>query len=269
MTTRTSRAEVADMGTGALAGRVALVTGAASGIGLATARLLVERGARVLLHDVRPEPDEIARKLGGSFLRADLGQPSAVVALAEDALQIADGHIDILINNAGFQHVAPVDEFPDEIWINLIQVQLIAAFQLIKRVVPGMKESRWGRIINIGSIHAMVASPGKSAYISAKHGLIGLTKAVAVETASHGITANAVCPAYVRTPLVEKQINEQAKFHSIFAEEVIDRIMLEPAPIKRLIEPAEVAALIGFLCSEEASAITGSAQMIDLGWCAR
>ncbi len=257
------------MGAGALDSRVALVTGAASGIGLATVKLLAERGARVFLHDVRADGGEIARKLGATFLPGDLGDSSATVALANQALELASGHIDILVNNAGFQHVASVEDFPDEIWINLIHVQLIAAFQLIKRVVPGMKKKGWGRIVNLGSIHSHVASPGKSAYIAAKHGLIGLTKAVAVETAAHGITVNAVCPAYVRTPLVEKQIAEQARLHSISEAEVIDRIMLEPAPIKRLIDPSEVAALIGYLCSEESLAITGSAQMIDLGWTAR
>jgi 3-hydroxybutyrate dehydrogenase len=255
--------------TGSLNGRVALITGAASGIGLATAKRLSEESARVFLHDLRPEAEHVAKKIGATFLQADLGHSAEVIELAERALELGFGHIDILINNAGYQHVASVEDFPDAIWSNLIQVQLIAAFQLIKRVVPGMRSRGWGRIVNLGSIHSVVASPGKSAYISAKHGLVGLTKAIALETASSGITVNAVCPAYVRTPLVEKQISEQAQLHRIAEHEVIDRIMLGPAAIKRLIEPDEVATLIAFICSEQAAAITGSIQMIDLGWTAR
>ncbi len=251
-----------------LDGKTALVTGAGSGIGKAIATAFANEGANVLVNDLTEAGRAVADDIGGTFIKADLSDREAVVALARHALE-ACGRIDILVNNAGFQHVAPVEEFPEETWVKMIQVMLIAAFQLTKHLVPAMKQNKWGRIINMSSLHGIVASPYKSAYIAAKHGLIGLTKTVALELGEFGITANAICPAYVRTPIVDNQIRDQAAAHGIGEDEVIEKIMLEPAAIKRLIQPEEVADLALFLASDKASAITGAAHMIDLGWTAR
>lgn len=251
-----------------LAGKVALVTGAGSGIGRAIAETFAREGAKVVVHDIHPAARQIAEAIEGVFVQADLTDQAQARQLANDALAVA-GRVDILVNNAGFQHIAPVDEFPEEIWNRMIQVLLTAPFQLIKYLLPGMKAQGWGRIINIASVHGQVASPYKSAYISAKHGLLGLTKTVALEVGAQGVTVNAICPAYVRTPLVEGQIKAQAESRGIPESEVVERVMLEPAAIKRLIEPAEVAELALFLASDRASAITGVAHNIDLGWTAR
>ncbi len=251
-----------------LNGKTALVTGAGSGIGKAIATAFANEGANVLVNDLTEAGRAVADDIGGTFIEADLSDREAVVALARHALE-ACGRIDILVNNAGFQHVAPVEEFPEETWVKMIQVMLIAAFQLTKHLAPAMKQNKWGRIINMSSLHGIVASPYKSAYIAAKHGLIGLTKTVALELGEFGITANAICPAYVRTPIVDNQIRDQAAAHGIGEDEVIEKIMLEPAAIKRLIQPEEVADLALFLASDKASAITGAAHMIDLGWTAR
>ena len=180
-----------------------------------------------------------------------------------------EGRVDILVNNAGLQHIAPVEDFPDEEWARLVQIMLIAPFQLTKAVVPGMKAGGWGRVINMSSIHGLVASPFKSAYVSAKHGIIGLTKTVAHEVGQDGITVNAICPTYVRTPLTESQIADQARTRGIPESEVVEKVMLEPAAIKSLVEPEEVAALAMFLASNEARSITGAAYTIDAGWTAR
>jgi len=177
--------------------------------------------------------------------------------------------VDILVNNAGFQHIDPVEAFPLETWQAMVQVMLTAPFQLIKALIPGMKAKGWGRIINVASVHGLVASPYKSAYISAKHGLVGLTRTVALETGPYGVTANAIAPAYVRTPLVEGQIQDQARTLGISPEEVVEKVFLAQAAIRRLIEPEEVAELAFFLASEKASAITGAVLPIDLGWTAR
>jgi 3-hydroxybutyrate dehydrogenase len=179
------------------------------------------------------------------------------------------GGVDILVNNAGLQHVAPVEEFPEDRWEYLVRVMLVGAFLLTKYALPDMYRKRWGRIVNISSLHGLVASPYKSAYVSAKHGLMGLTKTVALEAADKGVTVNAVCPSYVRTPLVEKQIADQARVNRMSESDVFEKVMLAPAAIKRLLEPSEVAAYVAFLCSDEASGITGSAQLIDMGWTAR
>ncbi len=251
-----------------LDGKTALVTGAGSGIGKAIATAFANEGTNVLVNDLTEAGRAVADDIGGTFIKADLSDREAVVALARDALE-ACGRIDIVVNNAGFQHVAPVEEFPEETWVKMIQVMLIAAFQLTKHLAPAMKQNKWGRIINMSSLHGIVASPYKSAYIAAKHGLIGLTKTVALELGEFGITANAICPAYVRTPIVDNQIRDQAAAHGIGEDEVIEKIMLEPAAIKRLIQPEEVADLALFLASDKASAITGAAHMIDLGWTAR
>jgi 3-hydroxybutyrate dehydrogenase len=249
-------------------GKTVLVTGAASGIGKAIAEAFAGAKATVLINDVKDEGKGVADEMGATFLQADLADPEEVRRLAREALDAA-GRVDILVNNAGFQHVAPVEDFPEDIWIRMIHVMLIAPFQLIKHLVPGMKERSWGRIINICSVHGVVASPFKTPYVSAKHGMIGLTKTVALETAESGITVNAICPAFVRTPIVDSQIRSQAKLNEISEDEVIEKVILAPAAIKRLIEPEEVAEFALFLASDAGGAITGSAQLMDLGWSAR
>ncbi|SFM61899.1 3-hydroxybutyrate dehydrogenase [Thermodesulforhabdus norvegica] len=248
-------------------GKRVLVTGAGSGIGEAVARAFAEKGAKVIVNDLRSDASSVADEIGGEFIKADLSVTGEVISLARQAL--AGGPVHILINNAGFQHIDPVEDFPIETWQKMLQVMLTAPFILIRELVPAMKRLRWGRIINIASIHGLVASPFKSAYISAKHGLIGLTKTVALEVAEFGITVNAICPAYVRTPLVENQIADQSRTLGIPEKEVIEKVMLAQAAIKRLIEPDEIASYALFLASEAASAITGSTQVIDLGWTAR
>lgn len=248
-------------------GKTALITGGGSGIGLAIASRFAAAGATVLLHDVT-DASAAAREIGAQFLQADLADQEAVRQLAQAALARA-GRVDILVNNAGFQHIDPVESFPEATWNRMLQVLLTAPFQLTKYLVPAMKQQRWGRIINIASIHGQVASPNKAAYISAKHGLLGLTKTVALELGGDGITVNAICPAYVRTPLVEHQIADQARTSGISEDEVVERVMLGPAAIKRLIDPLEVAELALYLASEHAASITGAALNIDLGWTAR
>jgi 3-hydroxybutyrate dehydrogenase len=250
-----------------LHGKTALITGAGSGIGKAIAEVFAREGARVILNDLSPLAGEVARAVGGVFLQADLSSQSSVQELARSAL--AQGPVDILVNNAGLQRIHPVDEYPEETWNMMLQVLLTAPFQLIKYTLPSMKARKWGRILNISSLHGLVASPYKSAYISAKHGLMGLTKTVALEVAEHGVTCNAICPAYVKTGIVEAQIADQARTLQITEAEVIEKVMLAPAAIKRLIEPAEVAEYALFLASNQAAAITGSAQVMDLGWTAR
>ena len=251
-----------------LDGKIALVTGGGSGIGLAISHRLADAGARVLINDVRPSAADAAREIGAEFLQADLASMEETTALGRRAVEVED-HVDILINNAGLQHIAPVEDFPDDEWARLVQIMLVAPFQLTKAVVPGMKRLGWGRIVNMSSIHGLVASPYKSAYISAKHGLIGLTKTVALEVGGDGITVNAICPSYVRTPLLESQLADQARTRGLSEDEVIEKVMLEPAAVKSLIEPEEVAALAMFLVSDEARSITGAAHSIDAGWTAR
>ena len=253
-----------------LTGRTALVTGAASGIGRAIAEDLSGRGARVVLADIdEAQLRAVAAPLRGSVaIRADMSSRDECRALVDRA-RAECGGIDILVNNAGLQFVSPVEDFPEDRWEHLIRVMLIGAFLLTKYSIPDMYRKGWGRIVNISSVHGVVASPFKSAYISAKHGLIGLTKTVALEAAERGVTVNAICPSYVRTPLVEKQIADQAKTHGLSAEDVVTKIMLEPAAIKRLLEPREVAAYVSFLCSDDAAGITGATQVIDCGWTAR
>ena len=250
-----------------LAGKTALVTGAGSGIGKAIAERFAGDGARVLVNDVSESGRAVADAIGGDFLQADLSDAESTVALAEAAL--ASGGVDVLVNNAGLQHVAPVDEFPDEEWSRLLQVMLTAPFLLTKRLLPAMKERGWGRIVNMASIHGLVASPSKSAYIAAKHGLVGFTRAVALEAGPHGVTVNAICPSFVRTPLVENQLPDLAAIAGVAVEDVVEQVVLAQAAVKRLIEPDEVAQLALFLASDAAGAVTGSAYAIDLGWTAR
>ncbi|HEY8648838.1 MAG TPA: 3-hydroxybutyrate dehydrogenase [Candidatus Limnocylindria bacterium] len=251
-------------------GKRALVTGAASGIGRAIADDLAARGARVLLAD----RDEMAGAAaaaalpGALFARADIASRADCAAVVERI--VAEwGGVDILVNNAGLQHVSPVEDFPEDRWEHLIRVMLIGPFLLTRYAIPHMYAQGWGRIVNVSSLHGLVASPFKSAYISAKHGLNGLTKTVALEAGGRGVTVNAICPSYVRTALVEQQIADQAAAHGMSAEDVITKIMLEPAAIKRLLEPREVAAYVSFLCSDDAAGITGATQVIDCGWTAR
>ncbi len=251
-----------------LEGRAALVTGAASGIGLAVAQALAAEGARVTMADLDVEAgSREAGALGAHFVAADLAQPGACRQVVEETLATA-GRLDILVNNAGVQHVAPIVEFPEARWRQLIELMLTAPFLLTQAALPGMYERRWGRVVNIGSVHSLRASAFKSAYVAAKHGLLGLTRVTALEGAPYGVTCNCVCPSYVRTALVEKQIADQARMHGIPESEVVEKIMVAEAPIKRLLEPAEVAAYVAFLCSEAASGVTGGAVTIDCGWTA-
>jgi 3-hydroxybutyrate dehydrogenase len=252
-----------------LDGRRAIVTGAASGIGRAVAEDLAAQGARVLVTDINGDDGErVASSIKGLFERADMSDRRECDAVVARAVREWQG-VDILVNNAGLQHVAPVEEFPVDRWEHIVKTMLFGAFYLTRAALPHMYSNGWGRIVNIASVHGLVASPYKSAYVSAKHGLLGFTKTVALEAAEKGVTVNAVCPSYVRTPLVEKQIADQAKVHGISEDAVIRDIMLAPAAIKRLLEPSEVAAYVRFLCSDDASAITGAVQVIDAGWTAR
>jgi len=250
-------------------GRVAVVTGGASGIGRAIAEDLAAQGARVIVTDVNAADGErVASAIGGLFQRADMSERAQCDAVIERTARELGG-VDVLVNNAGLQHVAPVEEFPVERWEYIVRTMLFGAFYLTRAALPHMYRKGWGRIVNIASVHALVASPYKSAYVSAKHGLVGFTRTVALEAAEKGVTVNAVCPSYVRTPLVEKQIADQAKVHGIPEDAVLRDIMLAPAALKRLLEPSEIAAYVRFLCSDDASAITGAVQVIDAGWTAR
>jgi 3-hydroxybutyrate dehydrogenase len=245
-----------------LTGRSALVTGAASGIGQACAGRLARAGASVTVLDLDGDAAKrVAEGIGGEVLQADLSDYEVLDNLEVDA--------DIVVNNAGLQHVAPIEEFPPERFSLILRIMLEAPFRIIQKALPGMYEKGWGRVINISSVHGLRASPYKSAYVSAKHGLEGLSKTVALEGGPKGVTSNCVNPAYVKTPLVEKQIADQARIHGISEDEVIEKIMLTEPAIKRLIEPDEVAELAVFLCSKEASFINGASIVMDGGWTAR
>ena len=249
--------------------KVAVVTGGASGIGLACAERLAADGMKVVIADMNEKAGaEHAKRLAGDFLLSDLSTRSGCKQLVDEALK-RHSTVHVLVNNAGFQHVSPIEDFPEEQWERMISLMLTAPFLLTRYCWPSMRKQKWGRIVNIASIHALIASPYKVAYIAAKHGLVGLTKTAALEGGEFGITANAICPAYVRTPLVDNQIADQAKANNMSPAEVIEKIMLAPAAVKRLIEPAEVAAFAAYLCSDAAGVITGSALTMDLGWTAR
>ena len=249
--------------------KVAIVTGGASGIGLACAERLAADGMKVVLADVNEKAGtEQARRLGGTFVAADLAKREGCRALVEAALK-AHGTVHVLVNNAGYQHVAPIEEFPEDQWERMLALMLTAPFLLTRYCWPAMKKQKWGRVVNIASIHALIASPFKVGYTAAKHGLVGLTRTAALEGGEHGITVNAICPAYVRTPLVDNQIADQAKANRMSPGEVIEKIMLAPAAVKRLIEPHEVADFVAYLCGDAAGTITGAALTMDLGWTAR
>jgi len=248
-----------------LAGRTALVTGGASGIGRAVSARLAEAGARVLVLD-RDEAGakEVASQVGGEHLVADLSDAGSIEALGLGR----DVRADILVNNAGVQHVAPVEEFDPERFALIQRVMLEAPFRLAHALLPGMYERSWGRLVHVSSVHGHRASPYKSAYVSAKHGLEGLSKVIALEAAGKGVTSNTVCPGYVRTPLVEGQIADQARTHGIAEDDVLDEVLLARTPVKRLVEPTEVADLVAFLCGPGTDSITGSSFLMDGGWTA-
>ena len=244
-----------------LAGRTALVTGGASGIGRAVASSLAAAGAHVVVLD-RDETGakQVATDIGGQYVVADLDDPSVV-----DTLNL---RADILVNNAGVQHVAPIEDFDPERFAQIQRIMLEAPFRLARAVLPGMYESGWGRLVHISSVHGHRASPFKAAYVSAKHGLEGLSKVIALEAAGKGVTSNTVCPGYARTPLVEGQIADQARTHHIGEAEVVDRVLLARTPVKRLIETNEIAGMVRFLCGPGTASITGSSFLLDGGWTA-
>jgi 3-hydroxybutyrate dehydrogenase len=258
-----------------LAGRVALVTGSTSGIGLGIARSLAAAGAAVVLNGFAPpaEAHALARAIAGEFgieadfSGADMSDPGAIAAMMAETLE-RHGRLDVLVNNAGIQHVAPVAEFPPETWDRIIAINLTAAFHTTRLALPAMRAKGFGRIVNIASAHGLVASPFKSAYVAAKHGVLGLTKTVALEVAEEPITCNAICPGYVATPLVEKQIDDQARAHGIPRDQVVRNILLAQQPNKRFATVEEIGALAAFLASEAAASITGTAIPVDGGWTA-
>jgi len=251
----------------ALGGHRALVTGSASGIGKATAAKLASLGADVVLSDLPgPALDRVGKEIAGcEIVPADLSDRFEVERLARQA-----GPVDILCNNAGLQHVGPIETFPPERWDRILAVMLTAPFLLIQRLLPSMYDAGWGRVLNISSVHGLVASPYKSAYVTAKHGLIGLTKTVALEAAERasGVTAHAICPSYVRTPLVETQIADQARVHGIPEAEVLEEVFLTSNAVKRLIEPEEVAEVAAWLCGPLGWTMTGGIIPMDAGWLA-
>jgi 3-hydroxybutyrate dehydrogenase len=252
-----------------LEGKVALVTGSTSGIGLAIAKALAEQGAKLMINGFG-DPAEIEREckeLGAIHDGADLSDQAAIERMMK---RCADelGPADIVVNNAGIQHVSPVESFPSDKWNAILAINLSAVFHITRLAVPSMKQKGWGRIINTASAHSLVASPNKSAYVAAKHGVAGFTKSVALETATSGITVNCISPGYVWTPLVEQQIPDTMKARSLSREQVMNDVLLAAQPTKRFVTPEEVAALAVYLCREEARSITGANLSIDGGWTA-
>src|SRR5215218_998716 len=251
-----------------LSGRRAVVTGAGSGIGAACARRLAAAGADVVVVDLNEESaGRVAADVGGSAQLVDLGSAAAGDAVCAPGGAVAGA--DIVVNNAGLQHVAPVEDFPPDRFALILRVMLEAPFRLVRAALPHMYEQGWGRVVNISSVHGLRASPYKSAYVAAKHGLEGLSKVVALEGGARGVTSNTICPGYVRTPLVEGQIADQARTAGIPESEVVEKVLLTQPAIKRLIEPAEVAELAAYLCSDAARFANGSSYVLDGGWSAR
>lgn len=249
-------------GNGSLAGRRALVTGAASGIGAACARALAAQGATVVVADVDARgAEDVAAEVGGQAWQVDLTDTAALADLRLD--------VDILVNNAGIQHVAPIEQFPPELFHRILTLMLEAPFLLVRATLPHMYEHGWGRVVNISSVHGLRASPFKSAYVAAKHGLEGLSKVVALEGAAHGVTSNCVSPGYVRTPLVQKQIADQARVHGIPESDVVADVLLAESAIKELVEPTEVADLVVWLAGQGARLATGTSFTLDGGWSAK
>ena len=252
-----------------LQGKVALVTGSTSGIGLAIAKALDAEGTKLMINGFG-DPADIAREcdeLGALHDGADMSKPSEIERMMKRCAEEL-GPVDILVNNAGIQHVSPVEDFPPDKWDAIIAINLSSAFHTSRLAVPGMKEKQWGRIVNTASAHSLVASPNKSAYVAAKHGIAGFTKTLALETAKDGITANCISPGYVWTPLVEKQIPDTMKTRGLTREQVINDVLLAAQPTKRFVTPQEVAALVVFLCRDEAKSITGANLSMDGGWTA-
>jgi 3-hydroxybutyrate dehydrogenase len=253
-----------------LEGRGAIVTGAANGLGLSIARTLSQEGARVALADLDGKnAEKAASGLAEAIpVQLDVRDRDAVEATVEKT--VAEfGRLDILVNNAGFQRIAPIGEFDEGDWDAIIGTMLTGTFLCTKHALPHLRQSSSGRVINIASVHGLVASPFKSAYVAAKHGVLGFTKALALEEAANGVTANAVCPSYIRTALAEEQVTDQAHANNMTEAEALKEIILEPVAIKRLLEPEEVSELVVYLASTLASGITGSAISIDCGWSAR
>jgi 3-hydroxybutyrate dehydrogenase len=259
-----------------LKGKVAVITGSTSGIGQAIAEVFAREGASIVLNGfgdkgaiealrARVEKDSGAKAI---YDAADMARPAEIKAMIQRAASELGG-VDILVNNAGIQHVAPVDEFPEDKWDAIIAVNLSSAFHATKHALPFMKKKRWGRIINIASAHGLVASPNKSAYIASKHGINGFTKAVAVETAEHGIRVNSICPGFVHTALVEKQIVDRARENSVSKDQAIRDIILAPQPTKEFVTVEQIAGTALFLCSPAADQVTGAQFSVDGGWTAR
>lgn len=254
-------------------GKTALVTGSTSGIGLGVARALAKEGANVVLNgfggagEIETARAAIEREFGvrAHYSAADMTDPAAIAAMVGEA-EKAFGSVDILVNNAGIQHVAPIEEFPLDKWDRIIAINLSSAFHAMRAAIPGMKAKGWGRIVNIASAHSLVASPYKSAYVAAKHGIAGLTKTAALELATFGITVNAISPGYVWTPLVEAQIPDTMAARKMTKEQVIDEVLLKAQPTKQFVQIDEVAALAVYLCSDAAKGMTGSNLSIDGGW---
>jgi 3-hydroxybutyrate dehydrogenase len=253
-----------------LEGKTALVTGSTSGIGLAIARVLAAEGARVMLNGFgdQAEIHKLRGELGAIHDGADLSDPAAIEAMISRC-SAELGPPDVLVNNAGIQHVSPVDSFPPEKWDAIIAINLTAAFHTIRLALPAMRTRKWGRIINTASAHSLVASPNKSAYVAAKHGIAGLTKTVALEAARDGITVNCISPGYVWTRLVENQIPDTMKARGLTREQVMNDVLLAAQPTKRCVAPEEVAALALCLCRDEATSITGANLSMDGGWTAQ
>ena len=261
---------------GQLKGKVALVTGSTSGIGLGIARALAQAGSNILLNGfgeagaIERERAQIAEEFGvqAAFKFADLAKPVEIARMIE-ATAIEFGKIDILVNNAGIQHTAPIESFPDDQWDAVIAINLSAYFRTMRAVIPGMRTRNWGRIINIASTHGLVASVEKAAYVAAKHGVIGLTKVAALETAQTNITCNAICPGWVLTPLVEKQITERASREKISVDQAKVELLSEKQPSHEFATPDQIGELAVFLCSQAAAQIRGAALTVDGGWTAR